>query len=90
MGKCRVNGNHLFPLWAAAIVVVPLWRHAPWVVVGLAMLAVGVGIALMRERHRRRVRGFWVEYLSPNMLRAGDQEFAIVYHEGKESPESRL
>lgn len=85
MEKRRFDWNYILVLWAAAVILVPLWRYAPWAIAILAALAGGVGIALMRERHRRHVQGFWVEYVSPNMLRANEGDFAVAYHEGEES-----
>jgi hypothetical protein len=79
-----IRTDDIAGLWLTAIVAVPLWRYAPWAVVVLIILAALGGIAVMRERHRRRVQGYWVEYLSPNTLRANEHEFAVAYHEGNE------
>jgi len=85
MGKRRFDWNYVLVLWAAMVVLAFLWRHAPWIAALLMVLAIGAGIASMRERHRRRMQGFWIEYVSPNVLRADEHDFAIVYHEGEES-----
>ena len=85
MGKRRFDWNYVFVLWAATGILALLWRHAPWIVVLLMALAIGAGIASMRDRHRRRVQGFWIEYVSPNVLRTDERDFAIVYHEGEGS-----
>ena len=85
MGKLKLNGNYLIMLWAGAVVVAFLWRSTPWTAVVLMTLTGVVGIAVVRARHHRLAQGYWVEYISPARLRADEHEFAIVYHEDKES-----
>ena len=38
-------------------------------------------VMMKRDGRRRALQGYWVEYLSPGVLRAGDDDFAVVYHE---------
>jgi len=38
--------------------------------------------AILSVRRRQRL-GRWVEYLSPGRLRAGEEDFALVYHDEK-------
>ncbi len=41
-----------------------------------------IWIMVKREEQRHVARGFWVEYVSPGVLRAGEEDFAVVYYEG--------
>jgi len=47
-------------------------------------VAIGILVKVLLNRRERRLRGYWVEYVSPAVVRAGEHEFAIVYHEGSE------
>jgi hypothetical protein len=67
--------------WAATILGVAVWTWSRVLFGSLAALAI-VGIAIFAwERRRRSAREYWVEYLSPAMVRAGENDFAVVYHE---------
>ena len=74
-------------LWltgAAISVCVWLWKHFP---IGLLLLAVLILLVVctnISEQRRRQRIGCWLEYLSPDRLRDGEDDFAIVYHEEKE------
>lgn len=41
----------------------------------------GGWIMMKQEERRRALRGYWVENISPGVLRADDGDFAVVYHE---------
>lgn len=82
--------NDAFVKWFSGIINVLLalrilawlWMHFP---LGLIFLAVGALLItrnILGERRLRQQRGWWVEYLSPGLLRAGADDFGLVYHEG--------
>ena len=37
------------------------------------------------NKYQETRRGFWIRYISPNILRADPEDFAIEYHEGEKS-----
>ena len=52
----------------------------------IVMSAVGFLLGwVVWNRYRETRRGFWVRYVSPNILRADPDDFAIEYHEGEKS-----
>ena len=52
----------------------------------LPAFAMIFGRVMIKHQERKRVeQGFWVEYISPGRLRAGENDFAVVYHEGNVS-----
>jgi hypothetical protein len=52
----------------------------------VASFAVGLLLAWVAwNKYRKSRRGFWVRYISPNIVRADRDDFAIEYHEGKKS-----
>jgi len=53
--------------WIVVLVVVPLGLY--------------LAISSARDKRLREARGYWVEYLSPGRLRAGQDDIAVVYHE---------
>jgi hypothetical protein len=72
-------------LYATAMSVaalVWLWRHFPWGLALLATVALFVARAVFKKRRQRQREGSWVEWISPGLLRAGEDDFAVVYHEG--------
>jgi hypothetical protein len=63
--------------------IVWLWKNFPF---GLALLAILIFLvvrAIYSERWRRKRLGYWVKHLSPGQLRAGEDDFALVYREEK-------
>lgn len=73
-------------IWGATVLigaVLWLWRSFP---LGLALIGLA-GLLVLRlivsERRRHARQGYWVEFLGPGVLRGGDDEFAVVYHEGE-------
>ena len=77
-------GSWLILAWALGVLAFGLWelsRMAFAVVLAVVLILVA-GVLL--ARWRRRLRGYWVEYRSPNFVRAGEHDFEIVYHEGPE------
>jgi hypothetical protein len=73
-----------FRLWLAGFTVsaiVWLWKNFPVGLVLLAILTILVAREFLSKRWRRQKLGYWVEYISPGILRAGDDDFAVVYHE---------
>jgi len=75
----------LFWTWMAAIVGAGLWRLSPIAFAVGAAAALAIAAKIFLERRRRRLRGYWVEYLPPAIVRAGEHKFAIVYHEGSKT-----
>jgi hypothetical protein len=70
--------------WGTGVVAWGLWqlsRLAFALVFGPAIVIV---MRALFNRRQRRLRGYWIEYVSPGLLRAGEDEFGIVYHEGSE------
>ncbi|MEO7718477.1 MAG: hypothetical protein ABIY70_19930 [Capsulimonas sp.] len=59
-----------------------LWRHFPLGLLMIATTALLIRRAILKERRRRQKEGYWLEFLSPGVLRGDDDEFAVVYHEG--------
>jgi hypothetical protein len=83
MGQWRARvGPGLLAVWVALVILVPLWSRARWAVALLAIIGVSVAFVVVRDRQRRRVQGYWVEYVPPGVVRGAQDEFAIVYHEG--------
>jgi hypothetical protein len=77
-------GNWLLIGWGVGIVAYGLWQ---WSRVAFALFlgaVIIIAIRVLLNRRKRRLRGYWVEYVSPGLLRAGENEFGIVYHEGPE------
>jgi hypothetical protein len=74
--------NNLILLWAGAVLAFGAWKISPWALAALAFLVLAAAISTALGRRRRRLRGYWVEFISPGLLRAGEDEFALVYHEG--------
>lgn len=70
--------------WGVGALGYALWQWSRWAVAGVLAVALGLALAALLTRRRQRLRGYWVEYVSPNVLRAGEGEFAVVYHEGME------
>jgi hypothetical protein len=77
-------GEALLLLWLAGLVAnglarISIWLVWPW------FLGVGALLVLAwLDRRARSTRGYWIEHLSPAVLRAGANDFAVVYHEGAE------
>lgn len=77
-------GTWLVIAWGFGAAGYGLWRLAPWALaVGAALVGAAVASVLF-GRWRRKVRGYWVEHVSSNVVRAREGEFMIVYHEGEE------
>jgi hypothetical protein len=77
-------GSWLLMAWGAGVVAYALWQ---WSRVAFALFlgaAIVIATRILLNRRKRRLRGYWVEYVSPGLLRAGENEFGIVYHEGPE------
>ena len=50
----------------------------------IVMSAIGFLLGwVVWNRYRETRRGFWVRYVSPNILRADPDDFAIEYHRGR-------
>ncbi len=60
-----------------------LWRHFPLGLVALIGITLAFARNEIREHRRVKNQGYWVEYLSPGQVRAADDDFAVVYHEGE-------
>ena len=74
-----------FRIWGTVLVVnvtLWLWKHFPFGLVIIAVATLMVRRAVATEREQLRIQGYWVEYVSPGVLRAGEDDFAVVYHEG--------
>lgn len=81
MSAWPLKRETLLIAWAATILGVAVWTWSRVLFGSLAALAVA-GIAIFAwSRHRQSARAYWVEYVSPAMLRAGENDFAVVYHE---------
>jgi hypothetical protein len=74
--------NTLLILWGGGVLAFAAWKLSPWALAVLALLVVAILVAVALGRLRRRLRGYWVEYVSPGVLRSREDEFALVYHEG--------
>jgi hypothetical protein len=61
-----------------------LWQWSRWAFAGVLAVGLGLVVAVFLARRRQRRRGFWVEYISPAVLRAAEGKLSIVYHEGME------
>ncbi len=60
-----------------------LWKHTPYVLGAIVVVVLAIWGSIQRDHQRRIRRGYWVEYLSPGLIRGGDNQCGIVYHEGK-------
>jgi hypothetical protein len=62
-----------------------LWKES---MLKFLVLTSAIGLLLgwvVWNKYRETRRGFWVRYISPNVLRADRNDFAIEYHEGEQS-----
>ena len=62
-----------------------LWKHAPYVLVTIIVVALAIWWSIHQDNQRQIRRGYWVEYLSPGRLRDGNDDCALIYHEGNNS-----
>jgi hypothetical protein len=77
-------GNWLLIGWGLGIVAYGLWQWSRVTSALFIGVVIVIATRILLNRYRRRLRGYWVEYVSPGLLRAGENEFGIVYHEGSE------
>jgi hypothetical protein len=73
--------------WALAVVILAvvanaLWKLSPWAFGVFVAVAASVAIHTLIEHRRARKLGYSIEHLSPGQLRGGENEIAVVYHEG--------
>jgi hypothetical protein len=73
----------LLVTWGVAILIYGLWQWTPWAVAVVAVTVGALALRIALNRRRRRIQGYWIEYVSSNVVRAREGEFAIVYHEGE-------
>jgi hypothetical protein len=59
-----------------------LWNHFPLCLLMMAVTALLIRRAILKERWRRQKDGYRLEFLGPGVLRGDNDEFAVVYHEG--------
>ncbi len=76
-------GNWALAALILAVVANGLWRLSPWAFGIFAVVAALVAGHTIVQRHRAHKLGYWVEHLSPGQLRAGEDEIAVIYHEGQ-------
>lgn len=77
-------GSWILIAWGTGVVAHGLWQ---WSRVAFALFlgaVIVIATRILLNRRRQRLRGYWVEYMSPGLVRAGENEFGIVYHEGSE------
>jgi hypothetical protein len=72
----------LLLLWSMAAVAHGLGRDARWPFIALALITAGLAMISLVVFASHRLRGYWVEYVAPGLLRDDDVDFAVVYHEG--------
>ena len=77
-------GTWLLLAWGAGVLGYGLWQWSHLAFALALAVAIGIFVKVLLNRRQRRLRGYWVEYVSPAVVRAGEHEFAIVYHEGPE------
>jgi hypothetical protein len=70
--------------WGMGIVAYGLWQWSRLAFTLFLGVAIVIVMRVLLNRRQRRLRGYWVEYVSPGLLRARENEFGIVYHEGSE------
>jgi hypothetical protein len=70
--------------WGVGALGYGLWQWSRWAFAGVLAVVLGLALAVLLAKRRQRLRGYWVEYVSPNVLRAREGELAVVYHEGTE------
>jgi hypothetical protein len=71
--------------WLLALVLLPLARRFPLAAGAVLVALLALTLSARRKRLERDRRGWWVEYVSPGVLRGGEDEFAIAYHEGNKT-----
>ena len=79
-----MKGNWLLIGWDMGVVAYGLWQWSPVASALFLGAVIVIATRVLLDRRRRRLRGYWVEYVSPGLLRAREDEFAIIYHEGLE------
>ncbi|MBM3977319.1 MAG: hypothetical protein FJ299_10055 [Planctomycetes bacterium] len=67
-----------------AFVTKALWQWSAWAAGAFAVVCAAGALSVYAAQRRARRRGYWIEYLSPNQVRGGSEQFAIVYHEGEQ------
>lgn len=70
--------------WGAGALGYGLWQWSRWAFTGVLAAVLGLALAVLLAKRRQRLQGYWVEYISPAVLRATEGKLAIVYHEGME------
>ena len=68
-------------LWGAFL----LWREAPYILAAIIAIALAIWWSIHRDNQWHIRQGYRVEYLSPGIIRGGEDECGVVYHEGKNS-----
>src|SRR6185436_12052445 len=73
----------LLLLWSVVGLVSLLGWDAGWLLVAVGLVTASVLVCGLVVFALHRLRGYWVEYISPSLLQAGDGGFGLVYHEGR-------
>jgi hypothetical protein len=60
-----------------------LWMWHPALLLGFGVLVGVVAAVFYREHRRCKGEGFYVEYLSPGLVRDGPDDWGVVYREGE-------
>ncbi len=59
-----------------------LWRHPILLTIFLCIAAL-TATSFLKEKRRRKIEGYWVEYVSAGLLRGDENEFELTYHESR-------
>lgn len=79
----RIVLGGLFLLWSMAALFQALWPDARWLLAGAILVTAVVALFGLALFALHRLRGYWIEYVSPGVLGEGDGGFALIYHEGR-------
>ncbi len=77
-------GNGLLIAWSLGVVTYGLWQWSRVVSALFIGAVIVIATSILLNRRRRQLRDYGVEYVSSGLLRAREDEFAIIYHEGTE------
>ena len=86
MSNAKISLGGLFfllLLWSVAGLVDLLGWDAGWLLVAVGLVTASFLVWGLVVFALHRVHGYWVEYVSPGLLQAGDGGFGLVYHEGR-------
>lgn len=70
-----------FQAVAATIWLLLFFGKQPLLLCLVSGVAVIIALAILAKEAERKKNGYWVEYISPGVLRADEDEFALVYHD---------